>query len=191
METWAIVTLVLGASAISSLLTFFITKMQIAARHQEQMRQIEYEKEQQRSARLVEFRHKWIQPLYVSLGNFAGAIDRQSNKLDLFWYYTNFIKNNDEARKEAIKEFQQAIGGAIGSCSELEKCAVPVSDKNLKSLIGRLATMQSELAPITQAEGFDIKEYAMAKEKISNMQELVADAFRLLEDISCGIGVGQ
>ncbi len=30
METWAIVTLVLGASAISSLLTFFITKMQVS-----------------------------------------------------------------------------------------------------------------------------------------------------------------
>ena len=29
METWAIVTLVLGASAISALLTFFITKMQV------------------------------------------------------------------------------------------------------------------------------------------------------------------
>ena len=30
METWAIVTLVLGTSALSSLLTFFITKMQVS-----------------------------------------------------------------------------------------------------------------------------------------------------------------
>jgi len=30
METWAIVTLVLGTSAISALLTFFITKMQVS-----------------------------------------------------------------------------------------------------------------------------------------------------------------
>ena len=29
METWAIVTLVLGTSAVSALLTFFITKMQV------------------------------------------------------------------------------------------------------------------------------------------------------------------
>ena len=29
METWAIVTLVLGTSTVSALLTFFITKMQV------------------------------------------------------------------------------------------------------------------------------------------------------------------
>ncbi len=51
METWAIVTLVLGASAISSLLTFFITKMQV--RHSDE--RLEKELARQREADY----HQW------------------------------------------------------------------------------------------------------------------------------------
>ena len=46
METWAIVTLVLGTSALSSLLTFFITKMQV--RHSD--KRLEKELERAREA---------------------------------------------------------------------------------------------------------------------------------------------
>ena len=49
METWAIVTLVLGASAISSLLTFFITKMQVS--HSDKRFKMELERAREVDAR--------------------------------------------------------------------------------------------------------------------------------------------
>jgi hypothetical protein len=48
METWAIVTLVLGSSAISALLTFFITKMQVS--HSDKR----FEKEHERTITLYQ-----------------------------------------------------------------------------------------------------------------------------------------
>ena len=53
METWAIVTLVLGASAISSLLTFFITKMQVS--HSD----TRFEKELERAREADSHQRRW------------------------------------------------------------------------------------------------------------------------------------
>jgi len=53
METWAIVTLVLGTSALSSLLTFFITKMQV--RHSDKR----LEKELERAREADERQRRW------------------------------------------------------------------------------------------------------------------------------------
>ena len=53
METWAIVTLVLGASAISALLTFFITKMQV--RHSDRR----FEKELERTREEAKQKRRW------------------------------------------------------------------------------------------------------------------------------------
>ncbi len=54
METWAIVTLVLGASAISALLTFFITKMQV--RHSDRR----FERELERAREADSRQRRWI-----------------------------------------------------------------------------------------------------------------------------------
>ena len=53
METWAIVTLVLGASAISAVLTFFITKMQVS--HSDKR----LEKELERAREAHERQRRW------------------------------------------------------------------------------------------------------------------------------------
>jgi len=53
METWAIVALVLGASAISALLTFFITKMQV--RHSDKRLEMELERAREADER----RRRW------------------------------------------------------------------------------------------------------------------------------------
>ena len=54
METWAIVTLVLGTSAVSALLTFFITKMQV--RHSD--KRLEKELERARETDCHQWRRK-------------------------------------------------------------------------------------------------------------------------------------
>jgi len=56
METWAIVTLVLGTSALSSLLTFFITKMQVSHSDKRLEKELErarviYQRERRREVR--------------------------------------------------------------------------------------------------------------------------------------------
>ena len=53
METWAIVTLVLGTSALSSLLTFFITKMQVS--HSDKRLEMEIERAREADER----RRRW------------------------------------------------------------------------------------------------------------------------------------
>ncbi len=53
METWAIVTLVLGSSAVSALLTFFITRMQVS--HSDKR----LEKELERAREADERRRRW------------------------------------------------------------------------------------------------------------------------------------
>jgi len=76
METWAIVTLVLGTSAISALLTFFITKMQV--RHSD--RRFERELERARGAdyrqRRREVRSEPLLKLRTELAHMANKQDK-------------------------------------------------------------------------------------------------------------------
>jgi len=67
METWVIVTLVLGASAISSLLTFFITKMQVSHSDKRLEKQLESAREADYRQRKREVRGEPLLKLRVEL----------------------------------------------------------------------------------------------------------------------------
>ena len=101
METWAIVTLVLGASAISALLTFFITKMQV--RHSD--RRFERERERAREAdyhqRRWEVRGEILLKLRAELVIMATKQDKlvaSAHKL-----HTRFGMTEEEAKEELQK----------------------------------------------------------------------------------------
>lgn len=98
METWAIVALVLGASAISALLTFFITKMQV--RHSD--RRFEGELERAREAdyhqRRWEVRGEPLLKLRAELTRMSTKQDRlvaSAHKL-----HTRFSMTEEEAKKQ-------------------------------------------------------------------------------------------
>ena len=71
METWAIVTLVLGTSAISSLLTFFITKMQVSHSDARLAKQLERAREADYQQRQREIRSEPLFKLRTELANMA------------------------------------------------------------------------------------------------------------------------
>ncbi len=71
METWAIVTLVLGASAISSLLTFVITKMQVSHSDKRLEKQLERAREVDNRQRRWEVRGEPLLKLRTELAHMA------------------------------------------------------------------------------------------------------------------------
>ena len=77
MEAWAIVTLVLGASVISSLLTFFITKMQVSHSDKRFEKELERTRETDSRQRRREVRGE---PL-VKLRSELALLAAKSNKL--------------------------------------------------------------------------------------------------------------
>jgi len=71
METWAIVTLVLGSSAVSAILTFFVTKMQVSHSDTRIARQLESAKEADYRQRRREVRSEPLLKLRTELANMA------------------------------------------------------------------------------------------------------------------------
>ncbi len=101
METWAIVTLVLGTSAISSLLTFFITKMQVSHSDKRLERQLE-------SAREADYRQRkrevWSEPLLKLRAELAYMAAKQDILVaSAHRLHTRFGVTEEEA-KEALQE---------------------------------------------------------------------------------------
>ncbi len=76
METWAIVTLVLGTSAVSALLTFFITKMQVRHSDKRFERQLENGREADYHQRRWEVRGEPLLKLRAELANMATKQDK-------------------------------------------------------------------------------------------------------------------
>ena len=75
METWAIVTLVLGTSAVSSLLTFFITKMQVRHSDRRFERELERAREADYHQRRWEVRGEPLLKLRIELARMANKQD--------------------------------------------------------------------------------------------------------------------
>jgi len=105
METWAIVTLVLGTSAISSLLTFVITKMQVS--HSDRR----FEKEHERAIvmyqrnRRREVRSEPLLKLRDELARMAVKQDRvvrSAHKL-----HTRFGMTEEEAKEELQRNIEE------------------------------------------------------------------------------------
>ena len=98
METWAIVTLVLGASAISSLLTFFITKMQVSHSDKRLEKELERARETDSRQRRWEVRSEPLLKLRNELARMVVKQDRvvsSAHKL-----HTRFGMTEEEAKKQ-------------------------------------------------------------------------------------------
>lgn len=103
METWAIVALVLGSSAISALLTFFITKMQV--RHSD--RRLEKELERAREADRVQRRREVRSEPLLKLRNELARMATMQNRVVIVAQrqYTRI----GDAEEKAKKELQEAV----------------------------------------------------------------------------------
>lgn len=103
METWAIVTLVLGTSAISALLTFFITKMQV--RHSD----TRLEKELARQREVDERQRRW-EVRREPLLKLRDALALMATRLHMLVTNTQLPRNQSDITEEVDnKKLQQAL----------------------------------------------------------------------------------
>ncbi|MEE8194259.1 MAG: hypothetical protein V3T73_02005 [Dehalococcoidales bacterium] len=104
METWAIVTLVIGTSAISALLTFFITKMQVGHSDKRLEKQLERDRDVDYRQRRREVRSEPLLKLRDGLASMAARLDR-------LVINTKFSRNLLNPTKEEDNGVQQALEG--------------------------------------------------------------------------------
>lgn len=102
METWAIVTLVLGSSALSAALTFFITKMQVSHSDKRLEKELARQREVENTQRRWEVRGKPLLQLREELAHMASKLDRLVKAA----YHSHGI-----ATVQAKEEFEQAKDG--------------------------------------------------------------------------------
>jgi len=112
METWAIVTLVLGTSAVSALLTFFITKMQVRHSDKRLEKELERARETDYHQRRWEVRGEPLLKLRNELARMAVKQDRvvaSAHKL-----HTRFGMTEEEAKAQ-LKENVDDINAYLAS----------------------------------------------------------------------------
>jgi len=104
METWAIVTLVLGTSAVSALLTFFITKMQVSHSDKRLEKELERQREVDAHARRREVNSEPLLKLRDELAKMAAMSDK------VMVASKKYRRSIDTTGKEkASKEQQEAM----------------------------------------------------------------------------------
>jgi len=148
METWAIVTLVLGASAISALLTFLITKMQV--RHSDKR----LEKELQRQRKAESRQRRWVvrsEPLLRLRAEVAIMAAKQHKLVAFVYRYRQHARigiSEEVAKKELQEtadecsdylrsgEFAQALFMQFDA--ELKNKAREILDNSQKALISAM-----------------------------------------------------
>jgi len=112
METWAIVALVLGTSAVSALLTFFITKMQVSHSDKRFEKELERAREVDKRKRRWEVGSKPLLKLRDALANMAVKQDkvvRSAHKL-----HARLGMTEEEAEKQ-LQESADDINAYIAS----------------------------------------------------------------------------
>ena len=102
METWAIVTLVLGSSAVSALLTFFITRMQVS--HSD--KRLEKELERAREADERQWRRKVRGEPLLKLRD---ALAVMATRLHILVTNTQLPRNQSDIEEVENKESQRAL----------------------------------------------------------------------------------
>lgn len=103
METWAIVTLVLGTSAVSALLTFFITKMQVS--HSDKR----FEKEHERAI-VMYHRERRREVRSAPLLKVRDELARMATMQNRVVNAANRLNTGDgDAKEKATKELQDAM----------------------------------------------------------------------------------
>lgn len=101
METWAIITLVLGTSALSALLTFFVTKMQVSHSDKRLEKELERAREAGYRQRRWEVRSEPLLKLRRELVIMATKQDKAVSAAHKL--HTRFGMTEEEAKKELQK----------------------------------------------------------------------------------------
>ena len=104
METWAIVTLVLGTSALSSLLTFFVTKMQVSHSDKRLGNQLQSARETDSRQRKREVRSEPLLKLRTELANMACKYEKLVDTA------RKLSNSSDITYEETEKLLEEAIG---------------------------------------------------------------------------------
>ncbi len=178
METWAIVTLVLGTSAISSLLTFLITKMQVSHSDKRLEKQLESAKEADYRQRRREIRGEPLLKLRAELARMANKQDKLIAAASR--QHTRIGGGTDE---EAKRELQGAADdwNAYLASGDFAQTLLIQYDKDLvnqveeirkdyqKSYFYHLYYQQMDAEKLTEA----MKVFEMNRNKIVEVQELI------------------
>ena len=136
METWAIVTLVLGTSAISALSTFFITKMQVSHSDTRFERELTRAEEENQQKRRWEVRSEPLLKLRAELARMAVKQDRvvaSAHKL-----HTRFGMTEEEAKAQ-LKENVDDINAYLAS-GDFQQTLFLQDDTELVSKVDEIIT---------------------------------------------------
>jgi len=179
VETWAIVTLVLGASAISSLLTFFITKMQVSHSDKRLEKQLESAREADYQQRKREVRGEPLRRLRVELATMATKLEKLAKQGKSFTVPAKTEEQEKEALKRAESEWHNYVEG---DC--LEKVLYSQSDAEV---INRVREIRNEYLDtydtvVTYGKELSYTEFGKAaraaeeeiRPKVAEVQELIS-----------------
>ena len=142
METWAIVTLVLGTSTVSALLTFFITKMQV--RHSD----TRLEKELER-AREADYRQRRQEVKSEPLLKLRAELARAAAKHDGIVVYASMLHTNvgTSATQEEVKEWLRSTlddwNSYIGT-GVFQQVLFTIDDKGIADRVKQLRLKYTE-----------------------------------------------
>ncbi len=130
METWAIVTLVLGTSLISSLLTFCITKMQI--NHSDNRLKKEFER-----AREVEARQRRWEVRGEPLLKLRDGLASMAARLDRLVINTKLLNLSKEVENNEVQQVKEGLRNHMTS-EEFLSIRYLQYDKELVKLMGEI-----------------------------------------------------
>jgi len=176
METWAIVTLVLGASAISALLTFFITKMQVSHSDKRLEKELERARETDYHQRRREVRNEPLLQLRTELAIMATKLEKLAKRGKTFSPIKT-REQEEEVLKQAVNDWNNYLEGGY-----LEKVLYSQFDAEI---VNRVRDIRNDYlntySVVTFKEGLSAVEFgkaaSAAEEKIRPMvgevQELI------------------
>lgn len=109
METWAIVTLVVGTSAISALLTFFITKMQVGHSDKRLEKQLERDREIDSRQWQRKIRSEPLLKLRDELATMATKLEKLAKQGKSFTVPAKTAEQEKEALDKDVKDWDNYV----------------------------------------------------------------------------------
>jgi len=176
METWAIVTLVLGTSAVSALLTFFITKMQVSHSDKRLEKELERAREADYRKWRREVRGEPLLNLRAELASMASKLDRLVKAA----YHSHGM-----ATEQAKEEFERAKSdwNKYISSDNLSRALFILDEQEIIGLVKKardeyLASYEELTFHREELTAVEVGEFARAPEEkirseIINIQALV------------------
>ena len=178
METWAIVTLVLGTSAISALLTFFITKMQVSHSDKRLETELERTREADERQRRWEVRSKPLLKLRDELAIMATKLEKLAKRGKSFTPIKTG-EQEEEAQKQALNDWDDYVKG-----EHLEKVLYSQFDIEILNRVREIPNEYLDIysTTVTFKEGLSAREFGEAagaaeeklRPKVAEVQELIS-----------------